>query len=72
MVKLPLAWILDTVCGLRGFTKGNVALFSRQPIVLVQNGQATTEEVEMFAKEISDTVKEKTGIEIEWEVQQIK
>jgi len=67
-VKIPLAWVLDNICGFKGFEKGNVKLFEKQPIVLVQNGLATAEEVEVFAKEIIATVKEKTGIEIEWEV----
>ena len=70
-VKVPLAWVLDNICGLKGFEKGNVKLFEKQPIVLVQNGLATAEEVETFAKEIISQVKSKTGISIEWEVQKI-
>ena len=70
-VKLPLAWILDNICGLKGFQRGNVGLFERQPIVLVQNGEASAEEVETFAKEIIKIVKEKTDIDVEWEVQKI-
>ncbi len=70
-VKVPLAWVLDNICNLKGFAKGNVKLFEKQPIVLVQNGFASAEEVEAFAKEIISQVKEKTGIEVEWEVQKI-
>ncbi len=70
-IKVPLAWVLDNICGLKGFEKGNIKLFEKQPIVLVQNGLATSEEVEAFAKEIISQVKTKTGIEIEWEVQKI-
>ncbi|KKW12529.1 MAG: UDP-N-acetylenolpyruvoylglucosamine reductase [Parcubacteria group bacterium GW2011_GWA2_49_9] len=70
-VKIPLAWVLDNICNLKGFKKGNVALFEKQPIVLVHSGEATSEEIELFAKEIADIVKVKTGIEIEWEVQRI-
>ena len=69
--KIPLAWILDNVCGLKGFCKGNVTLFEPQPIVIVQNGKASAEEIKSFAKEISDKVKAKTDIDIEWEIQQI-
>ena len=71
MVKLPLAWVLDNICNLKGYAKGNVKLFEKQPIVLVQTGGASAEEVEAFAKEIAGRVKDKTGIEIEWEVQKI-
>ena len=71
-VKIPLAWVFDNICGLKGFEKGNVRLFEKQPIVLVQNGSASSEEIESFAKEIAENVKEKTGIDVEWEVQSIK
>jgi len=70
-VKLSLAWILDNICGLKGFQRGNVGLFARQPLVLVQNGEASAEEIEAFAKEIVRIVKEKTDIDVEWEVQKI-
>ena len=72
MVKIPLAWILDHICGLKGFQKGRVALFERQPIVLVNAVGASAQEIESFAKEVAAAVKEKTGIVIEWEVQRIK
>ena len=68
LVKVSLAWILDKICNLEGYRKGNVALFERQPIVLVQNGAASSEEIHAFAKEVIRQVQEKTGIEVEWEV----
>ena len=71
VVKLSLAWILDNICGLKGFTKGNVALFERQPIVLVATEGATAEEIQEFSAEIAERVKAKTGIAIAWEVQWI-
>ncbi len=68
MVKLPLAWILDNICGLKGFRKGNVALFERQPIVLVNLGGASAADTRAFAESILRQVKEKTGIDAAWEV----
>lgn len=70
-IKVPLAWILDNVCHFKGYKKGNVSLFSSQPIVLVQDGNASYFEIEAFAKEICDRVKVETGIDIEWEVQKL-
>ncbi len=70
-IKIPLAWILDNVCNLRGMTHGNVGLFKNQPIVLVNLGGATAKEVRALAKQVIDCVKEETGITIEWEVQSI-
>jgi UDP-N-acetylmuramate dehydrogenase len=70
-VKIPLAWILDNVCGYKGATKGNVGIYKNQALVIVNNGNATAAEIKNFANEITAAVKEKTGIMIEPEVQYI-
>ncbi len=69
LVKLPLAWILDRVCNLKGQKMGNVCLYEKQPIVLVNIGGATSHEVEIFSDKIIHEVKEKSGIDIEREVE---
>ncbi len=70
-VKVSLAWIIDNVCKLKGFQKGKVGLFSRQPIVVVNMGDASAEDAHLLAREIADCVKEKTGINIDWEVEKL-
>lgn len=70
-VKVSLAWILDKVCGYKGATKGNVGTYKNQALVLVNNGNATAEEIKEFAHEIKRVVKEKTAIDIEEEVQYV-
>ena len=67
-VKIPLAFVLDKICGLKGFKKENVELFQNQPLVLVNTGSATAKEISNFSKEIKKVVKEKTDIDIEEEV----
>ncbi|MES2668676.1 MAG: UDP-N-acetylmuramate dehydrogenase [Patescibacteria group bacterium] len=67
-VKVPLAFVLDKLLGLRGFTEGNVSLFQEQPLVLVTRDGATSSEVDSFAKRIEARVLEATGISIEREV----
>jgi len=67
-VKVPLAWILDVVCGLKGHARGRVHLFRNQPLVLTVEIGATAAEVDAFAREIEATVRGKTGIIIEREV----
>ncbi|MEN9614029.1 MAG: hypothetical protein RLZZ347_336 [Candidatus Parcubacteria bacterium] len=69
--KIPLAWILDNVCGLKGTREGNVGLFQNQPLVLTNFGGATAQEVSDFAQKIIKIVFEKTGITIEPEVERI-
>lgn len=68
MVKVSLGWIIDHVCNFKGVAKDNVGTYKNQALVLVNNGNATAEEVKEFAKEIEKIVFEKTKIKIEPEV----
>jgi UDP-N-acetylmuramate dehydrogenase len=70
-IKVPLGWILDHVCDYKGISKGNVGTYKNQALVLVNNGNATAEEIKTFAQELIDVVKEKTGIDVEPEVQYV-
>ena len=66
--RIPLAWILDHICGLKGFRKGKVGLYENQPLVMVNFDGALSNDVKEFANKIALIVKEKVGIEIEEEV----
>jgi UDP-N-acetylmuramate dehydrogenase len=68
LVKVPLAWILDKVCGLKGYARGNVRLFEKQPLVLVAERGASAAEIQALEAEIRALVKDKTAIDIEPEV----
>ncbi len=68
LVKVPLAWILDNVCALKGYNKGFVGLYEKQPLVVVTKKGATTNAVLSLAKEIEEEVFKKTKIKIEKEV----
>lgn len=67
-IKASLGWILDNICGLRGHKEGNVGLYEKQALVLVNFGGATATEVKSFAAKVCDEVFKKTQIEIEKEV----
>lgn len=67
-VKIPLAWILDNVCGLKGFQDGPVGLYKTQPLALINLGTASSQDVLNLVARIKDIVREKTGILIEEEV----
>lgn len=71
-VKIPVAWILDNVCGFRGVKKGNVGTYKNQALVLVNFGDATAAEIISLAEKMVDTVYEKTGIEVFPEVEFVK
>lgn len=70
-VKIPLAWVIDKVCSMKDFKIGNVGTYKNQALVIVNYGGATTKDVDEFAKRIEVEVKNKTGLEIEREVESI-
>lgn len=70
-VKLSAGFLLDKICGFRGYKKGNIGAWTNQALVLVNYGGGTTKEILNFADMIKKKVKEKTGIELEMEVQVI-
>jgi len=69
MAKIPLAWLLDNALSLKGFSKGNVRLYEKQPLVVVARAGATFAEVDAFAREITERIFSETGIMIEREVE---
>jgi UDP-N-acetylmuramate dehydrogenase len=68
-VKLSLGWILDKLCNAKGLTIGNVGTYEKQALVVVAKPGATAQEVLDFSNELMRRVKDKTGIEIEGEVE---
>ncbi|WCJ61230.1 hypothetical protein NXS98_08945 [Fontisphaera persica] len=69
-MKVPLGWILDKVCGLKGVQRGRVGTHEQQALVLVSRG-ASAAEIEGFARHIAEVVRTATGIDIEWEVERL-
>lgn len=71
-VKLSAAWLIDRA-GWKGVTRGNVATWPSQPLVIVNaTGRATGEEVSAFASEIVRSVSDQFGIELHPEVEYIQ
>ena len=68
-IKIPLAFILDKVLGLRGYRDAHVYLFGNQPLVLVADEGATASDIDTFANAIAKKVFDATSISIEREVQ---
>ena len=69
---MPLAWILDYVCGLKGYTNNFVSLHTEQPLVLVTHKHAREHNVHAFAEHVGTIVKKTTNIVIEREVQALQ
>jgi len=70
LMKVPLGWVLDKVCGLKGVRPGSVGTHSEQALVLINDGGTATE-IERFAGEAARLVHERTALNIEWEVERI-
>lgn len=71
-VKIPLGWILDKVLNVRGYREGNVGLYEKQALVLVNHGGATAEEVITFSDSIIKKIFDATRIRVEREVVVLK
>lgn len=65
--KIPAAWLIEQ-CGWKGRTVGHAGVHSRQPLVLVNRGGATGEEIVNLCNLIRNDVEQKFGITISPEV----
>jgi UDP-N-acetylmuramate dehydrogenase len=70
-VKIPLAFILDKLLGMRGYHLGPTFLFGNQPLVLVADTQATAHDVDALARDIEQKIFAATDISIEREVRML-
>lgn len=68
-IKVSLAWILDHVLNLKGFSLNHVSLYHNQPLVLVTEKGAQAKDILALKEYVATEVKKSTGIEIEMEPQ---
>ena len=64
--KVPAGWLIENA-GLKGKVFGNVSVYDKNALVLVNSGEATSEDVVNARNEIVKVVKEKFGITLEQE-----
>jgi len=67
LIKIPAAWLIEHA-GWKGIRKGRVGTWPNQPLVIVNYGGATGQEILDFSEEIRTDVLEKFGISLEREV----
>ena len=68
--KIPAAWLIEQ-CGWKGKTLGGAQVWPKQPLVIVNANNATSEDIIALAAAVSQSVKDKFGVEIHPEVNYI-
>ncbi len=66
-IKIPAAWFIEKI-GYKGLKKGNVGTYHKQPLVIVNFGNASGLEILDFANKIKEKVLSDFGVELETEV----
>ncbi len=69
--KLYSGQIIELAGFKKGIREGNVGLYKDNALIVVNHGEATCQEVKLFIKKIVDNVKEKFGIVLEQEVEEL-
>lgn len=69
-VKIPAAWLIEQ-CGWKGRRHGGAAVYEKQPLILVNPGNATPADIMELASLIEQSVKERFGIQLHPEVNYI-
>ncbi|HKI45224.1 MAG TPA: UDP-N-acetylmuramate dehydrogenase [Balneolales bacterium] len=66
-MKVPAGWLIEQ-CGFKGGRYGNVGVYDRQALVLINHGGATGREVFELSERIIEEVRNKFDIQLEHEV----
>lgn len=69
-IKIPAAWLIEQ-CGWKGKMMGGAQCYEKQPLVLVNTGSATADDIVALAAAICKDVQDKFGITISPEVNYI-
>lgn len=66
-VKMAAAWLIEQ-CGYKGYSRGKAGIHQNQPLVIINLGNATGDEILELSRQVGDSVYKKFGIKLEREV----
>ncbi len=70
-IKVPAGWLIEQ-CGFKGKREGNVGIYEKQALIIVNHGEATGDEIALFAETIRQAVSDKFGIMLVPEVRYVQ
>ena len=65
------AWRLVDAAGCRGLRKGGAQVSEKHANFLINTGEATSAEIEGLGEEVRRRVADKSGVNLEWEIQRV-
>ena len=65
------AWKLVDEAGCRGLSLGGAQVSEKHTNFLLNTGEATSEDIENLGDEVRRRVKDKSGVDLEWEIQRV-
>jgi UDP-N-acetylmuramate dehydrogenase len=65
------AWQLIDAAGCRGLKIGDAQVSEKHTNFLINLGEARAADIEALGEEVRKRVKEKSGIELEWEIKRV-
>lgn len=65
------AWQLIDEAGCRGLRRGDAQVSEKHTNFLINTGEASAAELEALGEDVRKRVKEKSGVELEWEIKRV-
>jgi UDP-N-acetylmuramate dehydrogenase len=65
------AWQLVDAAGCRGMMRGGAQVSEKHTNFLINTGTATSADIEQLGEDVRAKVREKSGVELEWEIQRV-
>ncbi len=69
--KIPTAWLVEHIAEMKGVKIGSLRTWDKQPLVIVNDGDVTADDVDAFVGVIKRKIFDATGITLEQEVNRV-